>query len=196
MLKTDMYANFKSGIAFLTTMIQNADARDISGLCTELLDLLDEQIALAERLLAEALEKESELGNIYPTLLRAYNNTHLEKYRQKIFECQKEMDEVDEKVFLYENDLKLLRKQKKRYVFAKYSQAIEALTDEMENLTGSDLSFAIDKQNGLIDDQIPLAEELRKDAIEEGSWKADLFQAELRILHALRNINDELKKRC
>ena len=169
LLNTDMYANFKSGIAFLTTMIQKADGCDVSGPREELIELLNEQITLAEKLLAESLKKEKELGELFPGLVDHYENTYCEKVHQKILQCQNDMDEVDRKAFLYLNDLKLLRDQKKLQVFAKNSSAIEALTDEMENLTGSDLSLALDKQIGLINDQIPLVEDFYKQATEEGS---------------------------
>ena len=196
----NMYAMNKSGIAFLTTMIENIieneDGRDISGPREELIKLIDEQIALVEDMRAYSLNKAEEWNELLPDMLEECEKTKCEYLYDSYLFSKKETEEEERKAEMYLNDLKLLHKQKKIQLCAKHTKAIEVLTDEMENLTGSDLSLAIDKQNGLIADNIPLLKDLHKDAIEEGSWKADLFRAELRILYALLNINDELKKCC
>ena len=109
----DMYANFKSDIAFLSTMIENANGRDVSGPRDELIKLLDEQIALAEKLCAESLEKVEEWSEAYPDLLEDYKQNNCEYAHQNCLQWKSDIEEEERKAEVYWNDLKVVREQKK-----------------------------------------------------------------------------------
>ena len=127
--------------------------------------------------------------------MEEYKQTNCEYVYKNCLQWKSDLDEAERKAEIYVNDLKVLREQKKLQVYAKNSTAIEALTDVIQNATGSDRSLALDEQIGLIDEQIPLVEDLQKEATEEGSSKADLFRLDLIALRSLRNIAEELKRR-